>query len=94
MQTYRYVDTKSVADFLGPWVEPDWESGLIARCREAWNKPFRELSRVELATLLRQKCVIEQLIPAAHYKLQGPDDGTEMYDGELAKAIEDANKAA
>ncbi len=29
----------TVAEILGPWVEPDWDSGLIARCREAWNKP-------------------------------------------------------
>lgn len=51
----------SVADILGPWVEPDWNSGLIARCREAWNKPLQDLSREELATLLRQRYAQEAL---------------------------------
>lgn len=86
------ADTKSVADFLGPWVEPDWDSGLIARCREAWNKPLRELSREELATLLRQRFAVEQLLPVARKKLQQADDDTEMFEGELVEAIEYASK--
>lgn len=88
------TDTKSVADFLGPWVEPDWDSGLIARCREAWSKPLRDLSREELATLLRQRFAVEHLLPVAQKKLQDADDDTEMFDGELAEAIEYAHKAA
>ena len=88
------TDTKSVADILGPWVEPDWDSGLIARCREAWSKPFRDLSREELATLLRQRFAVEHLVPVAQKKLQDADDDTEMFDGELAEAIEYAQKAA
>ncbi len=89
------TDTISIADILGPWVEPDWDSGLIARCRDAWNKPLRDLSRGELATLLRQRCAVEQLLPIAKKKLaDGDDDDTEMFDGELAEAIEYATKAA
>jgi hypothetical protein len=85
--------TKSVADFLGPWVEPDWDSGLIARCREAWSKPLGKLSREELATLLRQRFAVEHLLPVARKKLQEADDDTEMFDGELAEAIEYASRA-
>ena len=48
-------DNISISDIHGPWVEPNWESGLIARCREAWNKPLRTLSKEELATFLRQR---------------------------------------
>jgi len=33
----------TLAEILGPWVEPDWDSGLIARCRGAW---FKSLSCV------------------------------------------------
>jgi hypothetical protein len=89
------TDTISMADILGPWVEPDWDSGLIARCREAWNKPLRDLSREELATLLRQRYAVEQLLPIAKKRLaDGDDDDTEMFDGELAEAIEYATKAA
>jgi hypothetical protein len=86
------TDTVSIADILGPWVEPDWDSGLIARCKEAWNKPLKDLSREELATLLRQKFAINQLLPVAKKKLQQADDNSEMFDGELAQAIEGASK--
>ncbi|MCX6904469.1 MAG: contact-dependent growth inhibition system immunity protein, partial [Verrucomicrobia bacterium] len=83
----------SVAQILGPWAEPDWDSGLIARCREAWNKPFGDLSREELATLLRQRFAIEQLLPVAKKRLEdGIDDDTEMFAGELQEAIEYASK--
>jgi hypothetical protein len=89
------TDTISIADILGPWVEPDWDSGLIARCRDAWNKPLRDLSREELATLLRQKYAVEHLLPIAKKRLaDGDDDDTEMFDGELEEAIKHATKAA
>lgn len=87
-------DLSSLAHILGPWVEPDWDSGLIARCREAWGKPLRDLSREELATLLRQRFAVEHLLPVARRKLQETDDDTEMFDGELAEAIEYASRAA
>ena len=88
------TDNISVADILGPWVEPDWDSGLIARCREAWNKPLQNLSREELATLLRQRYAVEHLLPIAKKRLaDGDDDDTEMFDRELAEAIEYASRA-
>jgi hypothetical protein len=84
----------SVADILGPWVEPDWDSGLIERCRKAWNRPLRDLSREELATFLRQRIAVEHVLPMAKKRLQDDvDDETEMYDGELEAAIEYASKA-
>lgn len=88
------TDQISVADILGPWIEPDFNSGLIARCRAAWSKPLRDLSREELATLLRQRIAVEHLLPVAKQRLKdGVDDDTEMYDGELGAAIEYASKA-
>lgn len=87
------TDNTSIADILGPWVESDWESGLIARCREAWNKPLRDLSREELATLLRQRFAVEHVLPVARKKLEtGIDDDTEMFEGELQEAIEYASR--
>jgi hypothetical protein len=83
----------SVADVLGPWVEPDWDSGLIARCRGAWNKPLRDLTREELATLLRQRFAVGHLLPIAKKRLAEVDDDTEMFDGELQEAIEYASRA-
>ena len=83
--------TQSIANLVGPWVEPSSGSGLIDRCRQAWNKPLQDLSREELATLLRQRIAVEHLLPIAKHKLQsGEDDGTEMYEGELGAAIEAA----
>jgi hypothetical protein len=87
-------DTISVADILGPWVEPDWDSGLIDRCRRAWSRPIRDLSREELAALLRQRIAVEHVLPVARHKVQsGVDDNTEMYEGELEVAIEYASHA-
>lgn len=87
------TDNISLGDILGPWIEPNWESGLIGRCREAWNKPLRDLSREDLATLLRQRFAVEHLVPVAKKKLADIDDETEMFDGELREAIEYASKA-
>jgi hypothetical protein len=87
-------DNISLADILGPWVEPEWQSGLIDRCRKAWNKSLRDLTRGELATLLRQRYAVEHLLPVAKTRLeQGVDDNTEMFDGELNEAIDYARKA-
>lgn len=86
------TDQISVADILGPWVDAHFESGLIARCRAAWNKPLRDLSREELATFLRQGIVVEHILPVAKQRLKNRvDDDTEMYEGELEAAIEDAS---
>lgn len=81
-------ENKSVADFLGPWVKPDSDSGLIERCRNAWCKPLRNLTNHELATFLQQQFAVEDLLPIANRRMQeGFDDGTEIYDGELECAI-------
>ncbi len=89
------VTKSSIADLLGPWVEPDCDSGLIERCRNAWSKPLRELTNEELATLLRQRIAVDHVVPIAERRVQeGVDDGTEMYDGELAAAVQDATRDA
>jgi len=88
------TNTISVADILGPWIEPDRDSGLIERCRNAWNKPLRELTNQELATLLRQRVAVDHILPIASRRvLDGVDDDTEIYDGELKNAVDDASKA-
>jgi CDI immunity proteins len=83
----------SIADIMGPWVDPEFESGLIARCKNAWNKPLRELTNEELATMLRQKIATEHILPIAKARItEGIDDDTEMFDGELQEAIERAER--
>ena len=85
----------SLADILGPWVEPDWQSGLIERCRNAWNTPLPELTNQQLATLLRQRFAVEHLIPIAQHRVRiGFDDNTEWSEAELQTAIEHAGSVA
>jgi len=81
---------KSVADILGPWVDPNFESGLIHRCRAAWNKPLDELTNEEMATFLRQEIAVEGILPLAESRVKnGYDDDSEMYDGELKEKIDE-----
>jgi len=87
-------DNISLSDLKGTWVDCDWESALIERCKNAWSKPLRDLSREELATLLRQRIAVEHLLPIAKKRLEdGIDDNTESYEGELNAAIEYASNA-
>ncbi len=41
---YKPPSEKSVADVEGPWQDPGVETGLIARCRENWNTPSRNVA--------------------------------------------------
>ena len=82
---------QSLAEILGPWQQPDFESGLTERMRLAWTKPMGELTNQELATCLRQSIAIEHLLPIAKQRVrQEVDDGSEILDEELARAIGDS----
>jgi hypothetical protein len=84
----------SLADILGPWIEQDWQSGLIESCRNAWSTPLRELTNGQLAILLRQRFAVEQLLPIARRRVRHRfDDDTELSDGELRREIESASRA-
>lgn len=88
-------ERRTVAELLGPWVDPGFESGLIQRCRNAWNKPIRELTNEELATYLRQRIALEQILPIAKERVgDRVNDDTEMFEGELREAVERAIKEA
>ncbi len=83
------MKSKSVADVEGPWVDPDFDSGLIARCKEYWSVPVVELPNEALATYLRQRIALQLIIPEARKRVEsGFDDDTEMYEGELAAALQ------
>jgi hypothetical protein len=82
---------RSVADVAGPWVDPDFHSGLIERCKRYWSVPVTELPNGMLATYLRQRIALQIIIPEAHKRLEaGIDDDSELYDGELAEALRGA----
>jgi hypothetical protein len=85
------MKSRCVADIEGRWVEPDWDSGLIARCREYWNIPVTDLPNGILATYLRQGIALPLLIPEARKRIAaGLDDGSEMFDGELRETLQRA----
>ena len=91
----RMPEHTTIAHLLGPWVEPDWDSGLIDRCRKVWNKPLRGLSKGELAMLLRQRVAVEHILPLARKRVEeGIEDDTELYEGELEAAIEYASSGS
>jgi len=87
------MNKKSVADTLGPWVDPDWDSGLVQRCRESWNVPIRELINEMLATFLRQDIATDLILEESILRLDaGYDDDSEMFDGELAEKVLEAQE--
>jgi hypothetical protein len=83
----------TLAKILGPWQQPAFESGLIARCRDAWDKPLDALTNLELATCLKQDLAVAHVVPVAKKRLQDAvDDDSEMFEDQLAEAVADAEK--
>ena len=83
----------ALADILGPWQQPDFESGLIARCRNMWAKPLESLSNHELVTCLQQDLAAEYVLPIAKKRLhEHVDDDTEFFEGQLTEAVAEAER--
>ncbi len=83
----------TLADILGPWQQPDFESGLIARCRSAWGKPIESLSNLELVTCLQQNLAIKHILPIAEKRLrERMDDESELFEGQLVKTVAEVLK--
>ncbi len=77
-----------VSDIEGVWVDAGFSSGLVERCKTARNKPFDTLTNEEMATFLRQKTAVSQLLPLAERRIaEGIDDQTEMFNGELRDIV-------
>jgi len=85
----------TVADVVGPWVDPQWESGLIEKCKRGWNTPVTELTNELLATYLRQRIALVLVVPEARKRIAEKFvDDTELYDEELEEALKYATGAA
>ncbi len=63
------MEERSVADIEGPWMDPDFESSLIDRCRRNWTTPVRALSNSALATIVRQAVALQLVVPEARHEL-------------------------
>jgi hypothetical protein len=82
------METRCVGDIEGPWVEPDFDSGLIARCRQYWYVPVSELPNQAIATYIRQRIALLLMIPEAMMRIEaGIDDDSEWFEGELVSAL-------
>ncbi len=76
----------SAADVEGPWIDPDFDSGLIQRCKANWHTPISELTNEILATFLRQEIALSLVIPEARKRVTaGYIDDTELYEEQLSK---------
>lgn len=85
----------TAADIYGPWVAPDWDSGLIERVRRWWSIPITDLPDAALALFLRQRLAVKPVLAEARRRLtEGVPDGSELYDGELEAAVSDAARYA
>ena len=85
--------SQTLAQILGPWRQPEVDTGLIARCREAWDKPIEQFTDLELVTCLQQNLAIVHVFPVAKKRLEAaaPDE-SEMFEGQLAEAVAAAEK--
>lgn len=84
---------QTVEDAEGPWRDPNFESGLIRRCRQYWSVLVGQLPNEAIATYLRQEIALALLIPEAKRRLEkGFDDDSELYVGELANALAGAER--
>jgi hypothetical protein len=87
----KRMNSQCVADFEGPWVEPEFDSGLIARCRAYWTVPVSELPNSILATFLRQRMAMSLVVAEAQSRIEAHvNDESEMFDGELLDALKEA----
>lgn len=83
-----YQNSKCIADIEGPWVDTEFVTNLIKRCRDAWNIPINDLSNEMLCTFLRQDIATDAILAEATRRLNSKiDDDSEMYDGELAAIV-------
>ena len=88
-----FKKSATVADVEGPWLEPNFVSDLIQRCKLHWNTPVSELTNELLATFLRQEIALSLLIPEAKKRVAANFiDDSELYEEELAVALSTAEK--
>jgi hypothetical protein len=88
MTTEPPKSPRTVADVEGPWSDPDFESGLVDRCRLYWSVPVTDVPNSILALFLRQRIAVELVKCEAQKRLDSAtDDGSEQYEGELAEAV-------
>jgi hypothetical protein len=84
----------SVEKIVGRWTGSA-DTGLMQRCKEAWDKPLMELSDLMVATLLNQKIAVPRILIEAEYRLANTDrDDSELFENQLQEAVTRAKASA
>jgi hypothetical protein len=79
----------TAAEIHGPWIDLGWDSSLIDRVRRYWSVPIADIPDAVLALFLRQRIAIAPVLAEARRRLcSGRADDSELYDGELAAAVD------
>ena len=82
----------TAADVHGAWVKSGEGSSLIDRVRNYWYVPIGELPNSALALFLRQRIAVHPVLAEARQRLaSGRVDDSELYECELADAVESAS---
>jgi hypothetical protein len=82
------MTVKSVADIEGPWIESDFKSGLIERCKSYWTVPVDKLLDLMVATYLSQRIATAIMIEEAKRRVAlGKPDDSELFDGQWNEAL-------
>jgi len=82
------TSTLAVSDIEGPW-SGDAPTGLIQRCKEAWDTPLERLDDLMVVTFLNQNIATKHMLIEAKRRLKDlARDETEYFDGQLLEAIE------
>jgi hypothetical protein len=82
----------TAADIHGAWADSGEGSSLIDRVRRFWCVPIEELPDSGLALFLRQRIAVGPVLAEARQRLaSGRLDDSELYEGELAAAVESAS---
>lgn len=78
----------TVSNLLGPW-SGDVCTGLMQRCREAWDTPLADLDDLMVVTFLSQNVAVPHVLIEATRRIEEQErDGTEYFEGQLLEAIE------
>ena len=86
----RYRANLKLSEIEGAW-EGECPTPLVERCKASWETPLAELSDRMVATYLRQKLGKQFMLIEAKRRLdEGTQDDTQLYDGELFEAYENA----
>jgi hypothetical protein len=88
------VNSRTISDIEGPWKHPEAETALTDACKKYWDVPFPDLPNAVLAMFIRQRIGLPFVVDEAKIRVHnGFQDGSELYEEELANALAKSREA-